>query len=96
MIGSSAQSTQATVVTTTRASSRAQSSSAVLATRTTTDAEGDVVYVTETSYVGVDPSPQTTSGSSEDGGDLQDAAPRAVAGGLGALGIAAIVGAFLL
>lgn len=81
--------------TTTTRSSEAPRSSAIVTTRTTTDADGDVVYVTETSYVGVNPEPETTGGA-EDGGNLQDAAPRALGNGLGALSIAIAAAAFLL
>ncbi|KAM0335667.1 hypothetical protein ACHAQA_000716 [Verticillium albo-atrum] len=63
--------------TTTSTTRRAVSSSAVVTTRTSTEADGDITLVTETSYVGVDPTPQTTSGADSDDADLQNAAPRA-------------------
>ncbi|KAM0643275.1 hypothetical protein ACHAQF_002935 [Verticillium nonalfalfae] len=48
----------------------------LVTTRTSTEADGDITLVTETSYVGVDPTPQATSDSNSDDADLQNAAPR--------------------
>ncbi|KAM0591452.1 hypothetical protein ACHAP6_002232 [Verticillium nonalfalfae] len=62
--------------TTTSTTRRPTSSSAVVTTRTSTEADGDITLVTETSYVGVDPTPQATSDSNSDDADLQNAAPR--------------------
>ncbi|RBQ72063.1 hypothetical protein VDGD_01312 [Verticillium dahliae] len=62
--------------TTTSTTRRPTSSSAVVTTRTSTEADGDITLVTETSYVGVEPTAQATSDSNSDDADLQNAAPR--------------------
>lgn len=62
-----------------------------MSVRTSTDADGDITYVTETSYVGVDPTPRATGDSAEEDPDLQNAAPRNDA--FGVLGFASLVAA---